>query len=265
MADTKTVLIPTRHGEIELYDEGGGPPLLFLHCGEGLRASLPLLDRLARGRRVVAASHPGFGRSALPPHFGRIDDLAYFYLDLLAVLDLRDVLLVGASFGGWIAIEIAVRSTDRLARMVVADAVGVRFAADETEVEIADIYDLPQAVLEQRSFVHPMRWRPDFSLLSDDALMTIARNREALCLYAWAPYMHNPGLRPWLHRIALPALVLWGESDGIVSPDYGRALAAALPDARFLLVEGAAHYPHIEQTERFASLVEAFATEEGTR
>jgi pimeloyl-ACP methyl ester carboxylesterase len=259
MVGTNTALIPTRHGDVELFDKGRGAPLLFLHCGEGLTPSLPLLERLARGRRVIAAAHPGFGRSVLPASFGRIDDLAYFYLDLLVALELRDVLLVGASFGGWIAAEIAVRSAERLSRIVLADAVGVRFAADETEVEIVDIYDLPQDELDRRSFVEPARWRPHYDECDDDELMIIARNREALCLYGWSPYMHNPVLRPWLHRIALPTLVLWGEADGIVSPDYGRALAAALPNARFATISGAAHHPHIEQAEHFAALVEAFA------
>jgi len=261
MVGTRTTVIATGHGDIELFDAGRGSPLLFLHCGEGLTPSLPLLERLSQARRVVAAAHPGFGRSFLPANFGRIDDLAYFYLDLIAALELRDVLLVGVSFGGWIAAEIAVRSAERLSRIVLADAFGVRFTAEETEVEIADIYDLPQDELDRRAFVEPAQWRPRYGDCSDDELMIIARNREALCLYGWSPYMHNPGLRPWLHRVTPPTLVLWGEADGIVSPDYGRALAAALPNARFATISGAAHHPHIEQAERFATLVERFAAE----
>ncbi len=259
MPGTQTELVPMRQGTVELFDRGTGRPILFLHCGEGLEPSLPLLERLARNGRVVAASHPGFGRSDLPAGFARVDDLAYFYLDLLSHLDLRDTLLVGASFGAWIALEIAVRSTARLRGLVLADAVGLRFATDETAVEIVDIYDIPQDDLDRRSYVEPQRWRRSYDAYSDEELMVIARNREAHCLYGWSPYMHNPGLRRWLHRIDVPSLVLWGEADGIVSADYGRALAAALPKARFATIAGAAHHPHIEQPDRFAAAVNEFS------
>ena len=66
--------------------------------------------------------------------------------------------------------------------------------------------------------------------------MAIARDREATALYGWKPYMHDPALAHWLHRITRPTLVLWGEEDGIVTPAYGERLAAALPNARFELI-----------------------------
>lgn len=263
MAGTQTRLVATRHGTIELYDHGTGRSLVFLHCGEGLEVSLPMLDQLARTHRVVAASHPGFGRSDLPAGFARIDDLAYFHLDLMADLGLDGAVVVGASFGAWVAAEIAVRDTRRLAGLVLADAVGVRFATDETAVEIVDIYDIPQAELDRRSYVQPERWRRRYEDLSDAQLMAIARDREALCLYGWSPYMHNPVLRRWLHRINVPTLVVWGEADGIVPTTYGRTLAASLPSARFATILGAAHHPHIEQVELFAAMVEDFAASLG--
>jgi pimeloyl-ACP methyl ester carboxylesterase len=65
-------------------------------------------------------------------------------------------------------------------------------------------------------------------------------------------------LTRWLHRIALPTLVLWGERDGIVKPDYGRAYAERIPGARFKMIANAGHYPHLEQPERTAEQVRAF-------
>ena len=74
--------------------------------------------------------------------------------------------------------------------------------------------------------------------------------------------MHDPALVHWLHRITRPALVLWGEQDGIVAPAYGERLAAALPNARFEQIAGAAHYPQIEQPDAVAAAIERFAAGE---
>ena len=88
---------------IECVEKGAGRPLLFLHPEIGLDPDSPVLDRLAERARVIAPSHPGFGGSEQPRSFNNIDDLAYFYLDLLDERNLTDVTLVGVSIGAWIA------------------------------------------------------------------------------------------------------------------------------------------------------------------
>ncbi|PYM11237.1 MAG: hypothetical protein DMD81_27505 [Candidatus Rokuibacteriota bacterium] len=94
--------------------------------------------------------------------------------------------------------------------------------------------------------------------MSDDELIVHHRNWESLCLYAWQPYMYNPQLPRWLRRIDVPTLVVWGASDGIVTPTYGRAYADLIPGARFELIERAGHSPEIEQAETFVERVVAF-------
>ena len=71
--------------------------------------------------------------------------------------------------------------------------------------------------------------------------------------------MHDPKLKGRLHRIDVPTLVLWGAQDRIVAPDYGRAYAAAIPNARFATIDQAGHFPHLEQPDEFASQVLSFA------
>src|ERR1043166_308429 len=75
-------------------------PILFLHPGIGIDANAPALTELARGGRVLAPSHPGFGTSQLPKGMSTVDDLSYFYLDMLEQLDLRDMLVIGVGLGG---------------------------------------------------------------------------------------------------------------------------------------------------------------------
>ena len=76
--------------------------------------------------------------------------------------------------------------------------------------------------------------------------------------YGWSPYMHDTKLRGRLHRVKAPTLVMWGDSDGVVKPAYGRALSAAIKGARFRLIERCGHYPHIERPDVFAAEVLAF-------
>jgi pimeloyl-ACP methyl ester carboxylesterase len=243
----------------EMVVLGSGPPLLFLHGGEGpLTPSDRYLRLLARTHRVIAPFHPGFGPSELPADFRDVNDLAYFYLELAEQLSLHDAVLCGASFGGWIAAEIAVRNTDFFSRLVLVDALGIK-VGDRESRDITDIYALGAEELVRTSYHRPEIAARDTTVMSDAELTAIARSREALCYYGWQPYMHNPQLRRWLHRIDVPTLVLWGAQDRIVAPDYGRAYAAAIPGARFTLIEAAGHYPHMEQPEIFAAQLAAFS------
>ena len=131
---------------IDVIERGSGRPLLFLHAENGIEPAGVAIDELAKGARVIAPTHPGFGRSELPKGMRTVDDLSYFYLDLLDQLDLRDLTVVGVSLGGWIAAEIAVKSSARFAKLVMANAVGVK----GIRVERAE--DLRSALME--AFAH---------------------------------------------------------------------------------------------------------------
>lgn len=242
---------------VEAMERGSGRPLLFLHPDIGLDPGLPVLDRLAAHARVIAPSHPGFGGSEQPKHFTHIDDLAYFYLDLLEELDLRDVTLVGVSLGGWIAAEIAVKSTARLSRLVFANAVGIKVGGRETR-DIADIFAMTEPDFNARAYFDPAIAARDYKAMAEEDVRVVARNREATARYGWSPYLHDPKLKGRLHRIRVPTLVLWGAADRIVADGYGRAYAEAIPGASFETIERAGHFPHIEQPDAFAEKIFAF-------
>ena len=242
---------------IDTVERGTGAPLLFLHPGIGLDPAAPVLDRLAARARLIAPTHPGFGASEQPPAFDSVNDLAYFYLDLLDELDLKDVTLVGVSLGGWIAAEMAVKSTARLSRLVLANAVGIKVGGRETR-DIVDIFATPEKEFNELAYANPALGARDYKSLPDAEVRAAARNREATARYAWSPYMHNPKLKGRLHRIRIPTLFLWGDSDRILSETYGRAYAGLIPGARFETVPNAGHFPHLDQPEEFARRVHAF-------
>src|ERR1700741_5272395 len=94
---------------IEAIERGEGRPLLFLHPGIGIDAKAPGLDALAAEGRLIAPAHPGCGTSELAPSMTTVEDLSYFYLDLMDELDLHDAIVVGVGFGAWIAAATAVK------------------------------------------------------------------------------------------------------------------------------------------------------------
>jgi pimeloyl-ACP methyl ester carboxylesterase len=251
---------------VEVFAGGRGEPLLVLHDHEYVNAWHPFLDSLAGRFSVLAPSHPGFGRSELPADFDTVDDLAYLYLELLRSLGPTPVHVVGLGLGGWIAAEMAVRCTHQIARLVLVDAVGIKVSGP-TERDIADTF-----IIGPREFLE-LAWHdpeagaermklPGLGSYSEDELVMLLSNRRSAALFTWKPFMHNPKLRRRLARIDRPALVLWGESDRIVTPEYGRAYAGLIPGARFQTIAAAGHYPYLERPEEFVAAVTTFLQED---
>jgi pimeloyl-ACP methyl ester carboxylesterase len=244
---------------LEVVERGHGRPVLWLHGEDGLDPEAPVLQALAAHARVVAPSHPGYGHSPEVDSIDTVDDLAYLYLDLLAQLDARDTVVVGCSLGGWIAAQMAVKCTARVARLVLVAPLGIKVGDRETR-DIPDIFALhPDEVLRVQ-YHEPARVRVDHATLSDDRLTVIARNREATALYAWEPYFHDPKLRGRLRRIGVPTLLLWGAEDRFAAADsYGAAYRDAIPGARLETIAGAGHFPHLEQPAAVVERVRTFA------
>ena len=240
-----------RDVDLEVVRLGTGRTLLFLHGFHPLAPDARFLELLSRRATVLAPSHPGFGTSSRPADFETLYDLVHLYRELIDGLPDDKITLVGASFGGWLAAEIAVTCPHRLDRLVLIDALGLKLGDRETQ-DILDIFNTHPDTVRRRSWHDPDREAPDFDAMSDDALTRHARDWDALSLYGWEPYMYNPRLKRWLGRIALPTLVLWGAADGVVTPDYGRRYATLIPGARFALVDRAGHHPERERPDALA-------------
>lgn len=240
--------------KLAVQSAGQGRPFLFLHPGEGLIGASPLLESLSHHGQVVVPSHPGFGHSELPRSLSTVDDLSYVYLDLLQQMDLNDVVLIGASFGGWIAAEMAVKNTARISHLVLIDALGIKVSGREKR-DIVDMHALGRDALAERLYADPAKHRPDFVNSDPTFAEAYARDRESFTYFGWQPYMHNPKLRERLRRIDVPTLVLWGESDRIVNADYGRAFAESISGARFELIGQAGHMAHAENPDAIAAAI----------
>lgn len=248
-------------------EPSGGPPILLLHGVDAIRPNAAFLDGLATLGEVIAPSSPGFGNSPRPDEFDMIYDLVHLHLSVLDAVPAERVRMIGFSFGGWIAAEVAACGHKKLDRLVLVDPFGIKLSGREGR-DFPHLFNTNPDELNRRSW-HDAAKRPPGcygigwhsaigNTMSDDDMVRLARGWDALCLYAWRPRMYNPQLKQWLHRIGVPALVLSGESDRIVTSDYGRAYAALIPDARFETIEAAGHHPELEQPAVFIDHVAGF-------
>ncbi len=249
------------HGiELEVLSAGQGRPIVLLHGMTSFAPSAAFPRLLGAHGSVVAPSLPGFGGTTRPKDFDTVYDLVHLVRALLDALPGDLVTLVGLSFGGWIAAELAAAGHPKLARLVLVDPVGIK-VSDRQTADILDIFNRDPAEVRAAAYHDAERFGPDFDAMEDADIVRYARDRDALCLYGWNPYLYNPRLPYWLPRIGAPTLVAWGESDGIVTPAYGRAFAGLIPGARFETVANAGHHPDVEQPEALARLIGAFLAE----
>ncbi|WP_218578341.1 alpha/beta fold hydrolase [Vineibacter terrae] len=234
---------------------GKGTPVLYLHGANGGGRWLPFMERLAADHEVIAPEHPGFGRSDTPDWFDNIHDVAYFYLDLIDALGLKGVHLVGSSLGGWVACEMAVRSTARLASLALIGSAGLHLKGVArpdtfmwTPEEAARGLFHDQALAEKMLAAAP----------SDDELERQMKNRFATARLAWAPRFYDPHLHKWLHRIDVPTVVFWGAQDQLVPAVYAERFGELIPKATVHYFDACGHLPQVEQPAAFAEALATF-------
>jgi pimeloyl-ACP methyl ester carboxylesterase len=248
-------------GRVHLLRGGAGEPVLFLHAAGGAGAWLPFHAELAgAGFEVIAPDHPGFGQSDDFPEVEAIDDLVYHYLDVLDGLSLARPHVVGASFGGWIAAELAVHSPHLIGSLTLLSAAGLRLP----EHPVADVFLMPPAKLAAALFHDPLLVPPPASApppgAAPDLDSIIAAYREATSLarFSWVPYLSDPKLERRLRRITAPTLVVAPSDDRLIPVAHARRYAALINGADYAEVAECGHAMYVERPAEFASLVASF-------
>ena len=249
--------------DLELFESGQGAPLLWLHGAPGFNPRHEFVELVAARRRLIAPSHPGFGKSSLPDWLDSVDDIAHVYLELLDRLDLRQTDVVGTSLGGWIAADVASKVPERIRRLVLVGPVGVKVGPPD-KLDIPDIFAMPQDEANKLVYHDPAKMKIDTAKMSDDELAAMFRNRETLALLVWEPWMHNPKLKHRLHRVKSPTLFVRGASDGLMSAKYVDAYAKLVPGARVVTIAASGHAPQIETPAAFAAAVFPFLDAPGS-
>lgn len=241
--------------EIALRRGGAGEPVLFLHGNEGLSQWPAFLDRLAETHDVIAPDHPGFGQSATPDWMDDISDLAYAYLSALEKLGLNRVHVVGHSLGAWIGLEMAVRSQERLRDLTLLAPAGLHVKGAAK----ADIFLIDPDEQSRMAYVDPALGEAAAARATAEKYQEVAiRERIASARFGWNPRFYNPRLGRWLHRIHIPALIVWGDSDRIFSPLHGPAFQERIPGAELVTIKDCGHLPHLEKPEETLDAMRRF-------
>ncbi|HEY4241596.1 MAG TPA: alpha/beta hydrolase [Kofleriaceae bacterium] len=227
------------HGDISVQEHDPRGAYLVLHGGGGPRTVAAFGALLAdrRQARVLVPTHPGFAGTPRPDALDSVAALARAYVALLERLDLRGVTVIGNSIGGWIAAEMALAGGGRIRRAVLVDAAG--FVVDGEPP--ANVSTFSPQELAAHSFHDPVKFAPQPGGPKPDL--------TALVAYAGRT-MSDPTLLGRVRAIDLPVHVVWGASDRIVTPAYGRAVAAAIPGATFAVLPESGHLPQLETPER---------------
>jgi pimeloyl-ACP methyl ester carboxylesterase len=234
---------------------GRGKPLVILHPEFGAGKWFPYHERLAARFQVFAPDHPGFGKSERPDWLRDIDDIVFHYVELLDVLKLDRVFLAGTSVGGWIAAELAIARPDRIERLVLAAAAGIKVEG----VDRFDVFIHPIEETLLHLFHDPSRAAQLLPTTpSTEVIVQAYREAGSLARLAWNPYLFNPKLERRLRRISAPTLVIWGEDDRFLPVEHAHVFASKIPAARLHLVAGCGHLVPFEKTEEFVRQVSAF-------
>ena len=255
MSKITTETVTVRDVELTLRRAGEGETLLLLHGANGSMSWLPVVEALAEHYHVILPDHPGFGDTEAPGWMDNISDVSYFYLDVIEALGLDRFHLAGHSMGGWIAAEIGVRNAQPIKSLILISAAGIR--VDGTPM--GDLFawspeETVTQVFAQKSFRdQALAMEPD-----EPQIQIMLQNRQMAARLCWTPRLHNPDLRKWLHRLNMPTLILWGDSDGIFSEPYAHAYHELIPGSELEIYENCGHVPMAEARDAFLARLLAF-------
>ncbi len=253
--DVLTEFVQVRDVKVRFLRGGEGPPLLYLH-GAGLTGIwLPVMEELAKDFDVLAPDHPGFGQSDRPDWLDGMDDMVYHYLDFLDGMGLDQVNVVGISFGGWLAAELAVSHPERISKVILSAASGLRVEG----TPITDLFTLSPAETAEYLFSDPEKVKAMVeSEPTPEIQQELYRGRVTLAHLGWNPLLCNPALRRRLYRVTCPTRVFWGAQDRLVPIAHGEAYASEIAGAELVTFKDCAHSIQQEKPGEFAAEVKKF-------
>ncbi|MCW2539343.1 MAG: alpha/beta hydrolase [Frankiales bacterium] len=244
--------------DVNLWTDGTGAPLLFLHGYERHPGGASFLQRLAEQRTVYAPEQPGYGSSTGFEHVQDIPDLILFYRELLRSLGLERIDIIGHSTGGMMAAELAAMSPEAVGKLVLVDPFGLWLddqpcqdpfgAADAVKAakwhDVESIPD-PEPTIYEHDPADPQ-----------GAVFFQAQNLATATKFMWP--IADRGLRRRLPYVRAQTLVVNGGSDGLVPTEYAEEFTRLIPNAQLAVIANAGHYPFIEQEDEFLTTVQGF-------
>lgn len=256
-----TTTVTTAKGiEVEVRRSGSGPDVLYLHGLVGLAGSEPMLDALAQRFTVHAPHWPGYGQVE---NEGAIEDMLDFALlgwDIADALGLDRPHVVGHSFGGMIAAEMACLARRDLDRLVLLAPYGLWRDDQPLPDPFAVLpFQLVELLLADQSKADALV-PPGLDMASDEGLAAfMVSNARRLGTAGKIMFpIPNRRLSKRLYRLSAPTRIVWGESDQLVPVSYAEAWADAIAGAEVLRVPDAGHLLDVDQPAATAEAITAF-------
>ncbi len=280
-ADTFAPRIRVVHGYERAYRMAGrGPALLFLHgIGDDSSTWLDLLASLSGDYTVIAPDLLGHGASAKPRADYSVAAYACGMRDLLTTLDIDRVTVVGHSLGGGVAMQFAYQFPERCERLVLVGSGGVgasvhpllRLAAAPGAGLVMPLLGTKPALAAMRGFAELLRISEGLGLGPDlDYVLTryvrllqpssrTAFLRTLRSVVDWRGQVVNMLDRCYLTE-GIPTLLVWGTDDVVVPSGHALRAHQAMPGSKLVLFEGAGHFPHRSDPNRFLEILREFLT-----
>jgi pimeloyl-ACP methyl ester carboxylesterase len=238
--------------------EAGSPTaraMLYLHGTLLGNLWLDFHQRLAAQFHLFAIDIPGFGLTARPDWMRDMSDYILYLRDLVDALGLEKPTVVGHSLGGWMAAELAVWYPERVGKLVLANAAGIRVKG----TPIADLFAMNPQELLAAVFDDPSAAAPLLPAeMNVDYILDQYRQRTTLAALAWNPHF-DPKLERRLAWVTCPTLIVWGATDRLIPAAYADAWHQAITGSEVVMLQGTGHMPMFEQSEAWSRAVAAFA------
>jgi pimeloyl-ACP methyl ester carboxylesterase len=242
--------------------KGSGPPVLYLHGACLTRRWLPFYEELAKHVDLIVAEHPGFGDTPMPDWLDGFADVVIHYAEFLDTLGLQKVNLVGHSFGGWLAAEIAACYPERLSSLQLIAPAGLRNAF------LHDIYRQTDEEILERLYNGTAERYPQYIDDGDPVEAKVHAYAEltSLARLAWQP-RHDIKLERRLERVHAPTQVILAQDDRVIANAAARRYADLIPGATVITLadtpEPTTHLPFVQAPLKVATLVSNFVSRNG--
>ena len=238
---------------MKIKSTGAGPDVVVLP-GFVTSAATPGLDALASTARVHVVELPGFGVDPVPDSIRTVVDLACAVKEELRAQDLLGAPLVGQSFGGWVAAEVA--SISPVERLVLVDPFGLRIVGEPR----VDMFDMPRESVLDLVYADRSKAPTEWATVAERA------GYAAVARFAWNPYLCDLSLPNRLRQLDMPTLMVWGADDRVVPVSHAALFAELIPEAIVEVIPDAGHDPSCDQPDAFARVVGDFlAVKESAR
>ncbi|HLW01116.1 MAG TPA: alpha/beta hydrolase [Ktedonobacterales bacterium] len=246
--------------ETHLFEAGApnAPPLLYLHGTSLGNLWLDYHLRLAERFHLFAPDIPGFGLTDRPDWMRDMSDYVLYLRDLLYTLGLERPSIVGHSLGGWMAAEVAVWYPERVGKLVLSNAAGIRVKGSP----LANLFAMNPQELFMTVFEDPSAGAPLIPAeVTHEYIIDQFRQRATLASLAWNPH-YDPKLERRLERVRCPTLVIWGATDRLIPAVYGERYHELIAGSKLVTLQGTGHMPMFEKPTEWSEAITTFLLED---